>query len=626
MSLFIAISCTTENTTEYALNASVEPAEAGTVTPSTEQSEDGSSIQITATPNEFWKFVGWSGDLSGTDQPTVFVLMNQDRNITALFEKVEFPVTINVEGEGSVSQEIISQKSTTEDFPHATVLRLTAEPEEGWEFVGWSGHGEGIDPEIDVEVGGPIDITATFERIDYKLTLNITGQGDVTQTILPALTTETEYPFETRVQLNAVPANNWEFAEWSGDVTGTNPEIIVDMQNEKVVNAHFVTMPTVETKAATSIGENTAVIGAEVTSSGGRDVTERGICYSLTSGGDGLECKTVGSGTGSFSTALTNLKPGTTYYFVAYASNSVGTGFGKQLSFKTDISFIVPKVTTKDVADIAASTASSGGNVLNSGGLAVTQRGVCVNTSPNVTLANKIGCTDNGTGIGEFFSTLSGMNSQTTYYVRAYATNQVGTGYGNEISFTTAEGSSSPSNPSNPPPSSGGVQIALVFLDGVNLDVTLNGQLFPSSSAFDYTLNGAGVKVVSISGKFETLHLNPNQIKNSSLNNDGFGAFSYKVVNKDASANLYAVNRVDDGNINFWGQQPSTNGLGIINNRSGDTVYGSKYPDPLFYLGWRENPVTQPNNRTFHPSWSNTGKIAISFLNLGKNHGSPAVP
>ncbi|MEX1014841.1 MAG: hypothetical protein WDZ80_06825, partial [Candidatus Paceibacterota bacterium] len=228
VSLLVHVSCTstTKNKQVYTLNASVEPVEAGTVTPSTQQSEDGSSIQLTATPNEFWKFVGWSGDLRGADEPIVFVFMDQDRNVTALFEKVEFPVTINIEGEGSVNREIISQKSTTEDFPHATVLRLTAEPEEGWEFAEWSGHGEGSDPEIDVEVGGPIEITATFERIDYKLTLNITGQGDVTQTILPALTTETEYPFETRVQLNAVPANNWEFSEWSGDVTGTNPEVI----------------------------------------------------------------------------------------------------------------------------------------------------------------------------------------------------------------------------------------------------------------------------------------------------------------------------------------------------------------------------------------------------------------
>ncbi|MEX0595599.1 MAG: hypothetical protein WD512_03790, partial [Candidatus Paceibacterota bacterium] len=227
-----------------------------------------------------------------------------------------------------------------------------------------------------------------------------------------------------------------------------------------------------------------------------------------------------------------------------------------------------------------------------------------------------------------YYSSLSGMNPNTTYYVRAYATNQVGTGYGNEISFKTAEGSSTPSSPSNPnpPPSSGGVQIALVFLDGVNLDVTLNGKSFASSTPFDYTVGGAGVKVVSLSSTWETMHLNKNQITNSSLNNEGFGKFSYKVVNKNASADLYNINRVDDGNENFWGQQASTNGLGIINNRSGDTVYGSKYPDSLYYLGWRYDPVNQPNNRTFEKQWSNTGKITISFLNLGVNHDNPAVP
>tara|TARA_R100001143_G_C3360967_1_gene135592 strand:- start:12511 stop:14457 length:1947 start_codon:yes stop_codon:yes gene_type:complete len=629
--LLTAISCSTESTPVYTLSTSVEPAEAGTLTPTTAEAEEGNSLKLTATPNQHWKHVGWSGDLEGTTESTVFVYMDKDRNVTALFEKVDYPITINVEGEGDVSTEMISQKSVTEEYPHASVIRLTAEPATGWKFKEWGGRAQGTDSEVDIEIDGPVEVTATFERIDYKLTLNITGQGDVTQTILPAVTTETEYPFETMVQLNAVPADNWEFAEWSGDASGTNPEIIVDMQNEKEINALFVTVPTVETKSASNIGENTAVSGGTVVSSGGRTVTERGLCYSYTSGGEGLTCISTGSGIGDFNVALTELLPGTTYYIVAYAINSVGTSFGEQLSFETDITFRVPNVTTKNVTDISANTAVSGGEVLYNGGLPVTQKGVCVNSSPNVNLANKLGCTDDGTGNGAFFSSLSGMNPQTTYYVRAYATNQVGTGYGEELSFTTAQGSSSPSSPppsgpSSPPPSSGGVQIALVFMDGVNIDVTLNGQLIPSTKGFDYTFGSAGVKVVSLSSRLTTMHLNPAQIKSSSLNNDGFGFFSYKAVNKNSDANLYAINNVNNGNAEFWGTPASTNALGLINNRSGDTVYGTKYPDPLFYLGWRFDPVNQPNNRNFEATWSNTGKMAITFLNIGQNHPNPAVP
>lgn len=630
--LLISISCTTENTPVYTLSTSVEPAEAGTLSPTTAQAEEGESIQITATPNEHWEHVGWTGDLTGTTESTVFVFMDKDRNVTALFEKVDYPVTINVEGEGNVNTEIISQKSTTEEFPHASVIKLTAEPATGWEFIEWGGEVEGNDPEIEIEVGGPIEVTATFERIDYKLILNITGQGEVTQTILPATTTETEYPFETLVQLNAIPAQNWEFAEWSGEVSGTDPEIIVDMQNEKVINALFVTVPTVETKAASNIGENTAVSGGVVVSSGGRTVTERGLCYSFTSGGEGLTCIPGGSGTGEFNTAMTDLLPGTTYYIVAYATNSVGTGFGEQLNFTTDITFTVPKVTTNAVTDITATTAVSGGDVIYNGGLPVTQKGICVNSTPNVNLANKLGCTDDGVDNGAFSSTLSGMNPQTTYYVRAYATNQVGTGYGEELSFTTIAGSAPPppstpppSGPTSPPPSSGGVQVALVFMDGVNLDVTINGSLIPSTRSFDYTFGGAGVKVISLSSNLVSMQLNPAQIRNSTLNNDGFGFFGYKAVNKNSSANLYAINDINNGNPEFWGQPASSNGLGVINNRSGDTVYGTKYPDPLFYLGWRYDPVNKPNDRNFESVWSNTGKVVITFLNLGQNHPNPVL-
>jgi uncharacterized protein (TIGR02145 family) len=81
-------------------------------------------------------------------------------------------------------------------------------------------------------------------------------------------------------------------------------------------------------------------------------------------------------------------------------------------------------------------TAISGGTISSDGGSAVSARGVCWSTSPGptVALATK---TSNGSGTGGFTSNISGLSKNTTYYVRAYATNTVGTAYGNEISFTT---------------------------------------------------------------------------------------------------------------------------------------------------------------------------------------------
>jgi hypothetical protein len=387
-----------------------------------------------------------------------------------------------------------------------------------------------------------------------------------------------------------------------------------------------VTTPTVETRSATSVTETTAIVGGNVTSTGGTEVTERGVCVATSAGGNNLECHSLGNGLGNFTSQLTSLLPGTTYYVTAYAKNSVGTGYAaNQVSFTTIAVIGLPTVQTTSVSSITSSTAISGGNVVNAGGLTVTQRGVCVGTNSSIIIATALGCTDDGTGTGSFSSQLSGLSGQTTYYVRAFATNNVGTAYGSAVSFTTEAGSSSPSSPppSSPPPSSGNTQIALVFLDGVNLDVTVNGTLYSASTPFHYTFNNngvtAGAKVVTVSGNLTTMQLNPNQLKRQGLDADGFGLFSYKVVNKNSGTNLNGIHAINNGSQEFWGTAATSNPLGIIVSRLGDTVYKTKYPDPLFYLGWRNYPVDQPNNRNFTQHWSKTGKMAFIYFNLGKN-------
>jgi uncharacterized protein (TIGR02145 family) len=95
-----------------------------------------------------------------------------------------------------------------------------------------------------------------------------------------------------------------------------------------------------------------------------------------------------------------------------------------------------PTVTSTTATAITTTTATTGGNITKDGGAAVTARGVVYSTSTNPTIALTTKTTD-GTGIGSFTSSLTGLTANTTYYVRAYATNSTGTSYGNEISFTT---------------------------------------------------------------------------------------------------------------------------------------------------------------------------------------------
>lgn len=96
----------------------------------------------------------------------------------------------------------------------------------------------------------------------------------------------------------------------------------------------------------------------------------------------------------------------------------------------------VPTVSSTAISNILISTADGGGNVTSDGGDAVTARGVCWSTSANPVATGSH--TINGTGIGVFTSSLTGLSPNTLYYYRAYATNSAGTSYGSESSFTTS--------------------------------------------------------------------------------------------------------------------------------------------------------------------------------------------
>lgn len=96
----------------------------------------------------------------------------------------------------------------------------------------------------------------------------------------------------------------------------------------------------------------------------------------------------------------------------------------------------IPATSTSTISSITSSSASCGGEVLNTGGYDVIARGVCWSTSSNPTTSNSK--TTNGSGLGSFSSSLTGLTEATTYYVRSYATNSLGTVYGNQVSFTTS--------------------------------------------------------------------------------------------------------------------------------------------------------------------------------------------
>jgi uncharacterized protein (TIGR02145 family) len=139
-----------------------------------------------------------------------------------------------------------------------------------------------------------------------------------------------------------------------------------------------------------------------------------------------------GTGTSSFTSSITSLTAGTTYYVRAYATNEAGTAYGGEKSFTT---IQHATLTTTPISNLTSSSVTTGGNISSDGGSPVTARGVCYSISENPTLDDSF--TEDGTGTGGFTSYLTDLTATTTYYVRAYAVTLAGTAYGNQIVFNT---------------------------------------------------------------------------------------------------------------------------------------------------------------------------------------------
>ena len=203
-------------------------------------------------------------------------------------------------------------------------------------------------------------------------------------------------------------------------------------------NQTFTTLdyPTLTTTAASSITSTGASSGGDITSDGGAAITQRGIVYSTSSNPTTADTKIINStaGTGTYTSAITGLNPATTYYVRAYAINVAGTFYATEKSFTTLA--IAPTVTTTAISSITGVSAASGCNVTSTGGASVTERGIVYSTAANPTIADsKI--TDASNGAGAYTASLTGLANGTTYYVRAYAINSIGTSYGSQVSFTT---------------------------------------------------------------------------------------------------------------------------------------------------------------------------------------------
>ncbi len=193
----------------------------------------------------------------------------------------------------------------------------------------------------------------------------------------------------------------------------------------------------IQTTSPTSITTTTATAGGTVGSDGGAPVTARGVCWIAGSSLPTIELttKTVdGSGGGTFTSYLTGLTPGVVYNMRAYATNAVGTSYGPSYWVRVQSGVIVFSGTY--LSNIAGTSVSIKQYIALDNGSPITAKGLCWSTSPSPTVALSTK-TSNGTGTDYFTANITGLTANTVYYVRAYATNEIGTQYSNEVSFNS---------------------------------------------------------------------------------------------------------------------------------------------------------------------------------------------
>lgn len=202
----------------------------------------------------------------------------------------------------------------------------------------------------------------------------------------------------------------------------------------------YATVPVLSTLSVSDVTISSARTGGFVSSDGGEEVTERGVCWNASGNPTYTDNKSSGgTGTGSFEVVITGLVSGQTYYVRAYAKNSEGLSYGNQLSFTT-LSAVAPVITIDPAVSVSTGSATVQVSGLVDGGSTITAKGVVWSKSyVSPDLNNKEGFTNEGSGASDFSSILTNLAPNTLYYARAYASNAIGTGYSNAFSFTTSE-------------------------------------------------------------------------------------------------------------------------------------------------------------------------------------------
>ena len=306
---------------------------------------------------------------------------------------------------------------------------------------------------VKMSVGSAIKLSVNPDELDFgtaesQIQVTITNNG------------------EKAVQYKASTANNWLTLDKASSSVHTTDYINAIVSREgldagpytssitlstdggdiiipvKMTVAHKCA-PTVTAESVEDITYNSAFVNGTIVDIGSSKITRHGFCYSSSNKQPSVDDNVANLGDCSapkaFKGVITNLDNMTTYYVRAYAENQEGISYSSTLSFTTSDLPKLAEVETGEVTEITEKTAVTTGVIKHLGNMStLTAHGHVWNTTGNPSLS-----TGNSTDLGEcseatvFTSELTGLEGGTTYYVRAYATNEKGTAYGEEVTFTT---------------------------------------------------------------------------------------------------------------------------------------------------------------------------------------------
>tara|TARA_B100000530_G_scaffold336429_1_gene291092 strand:- start:314 stop:2656 length:2343 start_codon:yes stop_codon:yes gene_type:complete len=200
----------------------------------------GSIVKLTAEPSQEWVFSRWTGDYNGTENP-IEINMTEEKTLTAIFEKVTYSLSIETQGEGSVSEALISDGKLT-DYNSGSVVKLTALPSSGWIFSNWSGDYEGIENPVEIDITEEKNILAVFiegdQEIQYNLSISTQGEGSVSEELIES-SKITDYALGSLVRLTAYPSEGWTFSKWIGDYEGFESPVEISISESKNITAVF---------------------------------------------------------------------------------------------------------------------------------------------------------------------------------------------------------------------------------------------------------------------------------------------------------------------------------------------------------------------------------------------------